>query len=98
MKKYLLIPAILAFSAGTALAQDDPQHEVTVDLQNIMPEITAGVTAEPGAEIPSTVNVPAWLAQNVCGIDSAALASQITAGNANCVAVSSSPELIQAVE
>jgi len=98
MRKYLLLPAILAFSTGTALAQDDPQHQVTVDLQNVMPEIAAGLTAEPGAEIPSTVNVPAWLAQNVCGIDSATLASQITAGNANCMAVSSSPELIQVVE
>jgi len=98
MRKYLLLPAIIAFSAGTALAQDDPQRQVTVDLQNVMPQIAAGVTAETGTDIPSTVNVPATVAQGACNIDSATLTSQLAAGSANCMAVSATPELMQIVE
>ncbi|WP_274424272.1 hypothetical protein [Chelativorans sp. YIM 93263] len=98
MKRLLLLPAIVAFSAGTALAQSNTERQVTVDLENIEPEIAANVTVDSTSGIPSTVNVEPWLAESVCDVDSAELAAQLTAGNAYCMAVANSPELMQIVE
>lgn len=86
----------LSLLAGTAaLAQQSGL--VNVDVSDVKAEIAKNINVDV-SQVPVNVQVPVDVAANVCGVDVAALTSQVQQGNASCKAKSTNSALNSAVQ
>lgn len=86
----------LALMLGTA-AVAQQSGLVNVDISDVKAEIAKNINVDV-SQIPVNVQVPLDVAANVCGVDVAALTSQVQQGNASCKAKSTNSALNSAVQ
>ena len=92
----VLLAVSLVFGT-TALAQQQSGGLVNVNISDVKAEIAKNINVDV-SQIPVNVQVPVDVAANVCGVDVAALTSQVQQGNATCKAKSTNSALNSAVQ